>query len=68
MVRPNYTRLLPSAVFVSLGYISRAVDRVFDDLEQELHKPYLMRSYLRPRGIYKVLVPTAVGEPDHVIL
>lgn len=48
--------------------LARAADRVFDDLEADPRKPYLTRTYLRPRGIYKVVVPTAAGYSDHMIL
>ncbi|MHA7241274.1 hypothetical protein [Arthrobacter sp. TMS1-12-1] len=49
-------------------HLARAVDEVFVDLETEPHKAYLTRTYLRPRGLYKVLVQTAAGYPDHMIL
>ncbi len=48
--------------------LARAADRVFINLETEPRKPYLARTFLRPRGIYKVLIPTSAGYPDHMIL
>lgn len=48
--------------------LARAVDKVFTDLESEPHKPYLTRTYLRPGDVYKVLVMTAAGHPEYMIL